>query len=458
MPAERPLASRIGITLVVLASGYAAAAAATAGPQWSLGAAQTAGFPAVVLFAIGVVWPYAGLLVWLCLLPLFDAVVLGPAGLPLTPGHAALAGALTGWVVRSLGRGPELPKAAAPLLAALAALPVAGLLSAAGSPDPALTVATSARLVLMWGIAAMVASAASKPRRAGAVHAVLVVVGCAMAGVAFVQLLFPGLGIGRAAVQGLSLSNEIVRPAAFFRDPNFLGGYLSACAVAAAALAAHARRAREALPWLAGAGVCAAGVLVTASRSALVGLAIGALFVVATAPPKRRNVLAAALLVVVLAAAPFVPRSVYGRMAQLLQPASATSLSTRYLMALSDARMFVEHAPAGIGLGAHDTVYPAYRLPGALPRITHPHQVPVSFVAETGLVGLLALAACFAAAVAAGRRMARAGWQPYAAAASTATLVLVVESLFQYYLFFEYLWIWFGLFAAAASFKEASVR
>ncbi|GAV31616.1 MAG: O-antigen ligase family protein [Anaerosomatales bacterium] len=452
--AERLLQGRLGFFVLALLCACAASVAAVYGPQWSADAAATAGIAGVALFAIGIASPVAGLLAWLCVLPLFDAATIGPVGVALTAGHAALAGTLAGWAIRGLRRGVALPPGAAPLMTALGALPLAGLISAAGSPDPAATVAASVRLVLMWAIAMMVADVASAPHRARAIHAVLVGTGCVMTGVAVVQLLFPQAEIGRAAVQGLSAFREIVRPAAFFRDPNFLGGWLSACAVSAGVLATHARRLGEAAPWLACAVVCVGGVLVTASRSALVGLALGALFVVATAPRQRRTALATALVVVVLAALPVVPQSVYGRVAQLLQPQRATSLSTRYLMAISDVRMFIEHAPAGVGLGQHDAVYPEYRLPGALPRITHPHQVPLSFIAETGVAGLLALVASLGVAILLWRRMAHGGWDPLAAAAAGAALVLVAESLFQYYLYFEYLWIYLGLFAAAASYRK----
>lgn len=435
--------------VAVLAASVLAGWAAVAGVQWDTYAALTAGLMGLALFAIGVAWPFGGLVAWLCVLPLFDAIAVGPPGVEFNAGHAALAGLLAGWGVRLWVSGPGIPRSARPLLAALAGLPLAGFVSAAAAPDALAAVGVSMRLALMVVIAAAVSALASDERRARSVLGTLVAVGAAMSGVALAQLLFPELGLGRAAVQGLSAFNEVVRPAAFFRDPNFLGGYLSAAAAAAAALSVRSLRLRDAAPWLAGGAACAIGVLVTSSRSALVGLGAGVVFLVATAPKKRRAAIAAALLALVVAAAPFVPRGVYGRMAQLLRPASAASLSTRYLMAASDLRMFVERAPAGIGLGAHDVVYPEYRLPGALPRITHPHQVPLSFIAETGIPGVIALLAAAVIALLAARRMARAGWPPVAAAAAAGVLVLVVESLFQYYLFFEYLWIFLGLFGAA---------
>lgn len=443
--------SRNGVFIAaLLATAVLAGWAAAAGAQWEPYAAATAGVAGLALFAIGVAWPFGGLVAWLCVLPFFDALAVGPPGVPLTAGHAALAGLLAGWIVRMPATGSGIPRSAVPLLAALGGLPVAGLVSAAAAPDAMAALGASARLALMVGIAAAVAALARDDRRARTVLGTLVAVGAAMSGVALVQLLFPELEIGRAAVQGLSAFDEVVRPAAFFRDPNFLGGYLSACAAAAMAVTVRSRKLNGAAPWLAGGAACAIGVLVTSSRSALVGLGAGAVFVVATAPKRRRAVMAIALLAVVLAAAPLVPRGVWGRMAQLLRPAAATSLSTRYLMAISDVRMFAERAPAGIGLGAHDAVYPEYRLPGALPRITHPHQVPLSFVAETGVPGALALLGAAIAAALAAKRMARSGWRPLAAATTAGVVVLVVESLFQYYLFFEYLWIFLGLFASAS--------
>ncbi len=161
----------------LLASSALAGWAAVAGAQWEPYAAATAGLAGLALFALGIAWPFGGLVAWLCVLPFFDALSVGPPGVPLTAAHAALAGLLAGWIVRMPAAGTGIPRSAAPLLAALAGLPAAGLVSAAAAPDAAAAFGASARLALMVAIAAVVAALASDVRRAKAILGALVAVG-----------------------------------------------------------------------------------------------------------------------------------------------------------------------------------------------------------------------------------------------------------------------------------------
>ncbi|HZL06164.1 MAG TPA: O-antigen ligase family protein, partial [Coriobacteriia bacterium] len=267
-------------------------------------------------------------------------------------------------------------------------------------------------------------------------------------------LQYVGVSIGTTATQGLVSGDLLVRPAAFFLDPNFLAGYLSVAALASLAFAIRVRRWPLSLPWLGAAGVCAAGMAITASRSGVVGFAAGALVVAATAPPRRRRVLLVAGLLIAIIAVPLLPGQIVERFTGLLTPQTEGSLATRSLMLESSVEMLGDHWLLGTGLGAFEVAYPPYRRPGALPRILHPHQLPLAIWVEMGLLGLLAGLAVVAGIVIAWRKAASRGYPAASAAAIGAVVALVVQSLFQYYLFFEYLWLFLGLLAASSLHEE----
>ncbi|MHB8966583.1 MAG: O-antigen ligase family protein, partial [Coriobacteriia bacterium] len=381
-------------------------------------------------------------------IPFFDFATLGPESAPFTAAHVLLVFTLLGWVARIVRDGRDALPRTTPLVFALATPFVAGVISLAGSLAPAATLGGTSRLLLMWLLAMLVAARGAGERRGRSMVVVLVAVACAMAVLAALQYLDPSIGVGRFATQGFSALTTLVRPSAFFLDPNFLAGYLSAAALVSLAFVVRAKRLIEAGWWSAAALVCLGGTLVTSSRSAVVGLAVGLLIVVLTAPAKRRIALIIAGVGLALAVAPFIPATVYQRAAGLLDPSSEGSLATRYLMVESSVEMLDEYAIGGTGLGAYDIVYPAYRKPGALTRILHPHQVPLAMWVEMGLPGLLAVLAIVGGIGAAWRRIARAGYQPLGTAALAAVIALVVQALFQYYLYFEYLWIFLGLLSA----------
>ncbi len=443
--------------MVALACGGAVAALVLAGVQWPTEEALTKGLVALVIAAASMSSGDAAVVLILVTVPLFDVATLGPERAPFTVAHVAMAGALAGWVLRALPRGrAALPRPT--LLLAAAAMPaIAGLVSLVGSLDPRATIGHAGRLVLMFAIAALFAAHARDERSLARVLGWLVAVGSAMALVAVAQYVWPGLPVGRAATQQ-RLIDVLYRPSAFFVDPNFLGGYLSACIAVALAWLVRSIDGRTVLRWGVALVACLAGLLVTSSRSAFVGVVAAFVVLVWTAPARRRAALIIAVALIVFAAAPFVPRATYVRLAGLLEPASEGSIPTRSLMLRSSVEMLQEYGIGGTGLGMYDRAYVPYRRPGALPRITHPHQVPLALWIETGLAGLVALASVTAGGVVAWRRIARRGYGAAGAGVLAACVALAVESLFQYYLYFEYAWILLGLLSAAASLDRGDVR
>jgi len=451
---------RLAPALLVLVIALAAAAAATlsvSGLHWASGYEVLGATLTVVLAAVALVSTDAGLVLLLIAIPLFDSATLGPPGAPFTAAHVLLAATIVGWLARVARDGRRALPHPSPVLGGLGLLVVAGLASAIGSLAPATTAFASFRLLAFFLLALLVAQRAEEPERARWILLVLTAVAVALVGVELLQYLAPGLNIGTVATQGLESTELLVRPAAFFLDPNFLAGYLSAASLASLALLVRARRVGNALLWGAAGAITGFGTVLTYSRSGWVGLAVGLLVVVATAPKDRRKLLVAAALIVAIIAVPFLPSTVTDRVTTIFQPQSVSSLSTRYLMGVSSIEMLGEYWFAGTGLGAFEIAYPPYRQPGALPRILHPHQLPLAIWVEMGLLGLLSELVLLIGIVLAWRRIAKEEYPGVSAAILAAVVALVVQTLFQYYLFFEYLWLFLALLAAV-SFREGKAR
>jgi putative inorganic carbon (HCO3(-)) transporter len=361
------------------------------------------------------------------------------------------------WLARVVRNGRAALPRPTLVLGGLGLVVFAGLVSAIGSLAPATTAFETFRLLALFLLALVVAWRAEEPLQARRILGVLIAVAIALVGVEMIQYIAPGLGIGTIATQGLESTELLVRPAAFFLDPNFLAGYLSAASLASIAFFVRSRRVGEAVIWGLAGAITGIGTVLTYSRSGWVGLAVGLVVVVATAPRDRRKLIIIAALVLTIAVVPFLPSTVTDRVTTLINPQGQTSLSTRYLMGVSSIEMLGEYWFSGTGLGVFEVAYPPYRRPGSLPRILHPHQMPLAIWVEMGLLGLLAEFALLAGIVIAWRRVGAQGYPGVSAAVVAAVVALVVQSFFQYYLFFEYLWLFIALLAAVSA-REGEAR
>ncbi|MCX8007017.1 MAG: O-antigen ligase family protein [Coriobacteriia bacterium] len=324
----------------------------------------------------------------------------------------------------------------------LALMPLAGLISTSVSVDPAKSALYAGRLAALWLVAVLVSAACQDPATARRCVQSFVVGGLLMVLVGALQMWRPELGIGSVNSQRILLEDPsiYVRPAGFYLDANFFATHLVAAAIAAIGLF-MASRERLRGGWLVAAGLQLGMVVVTYSRSALVVLVVGlVLLLVKMSRRDRIRVAAVVVLSLMLGAAAANPATVTRRVVTIAEPERPGSNRTRLLMIESAARMAVEHAPLGVGLEGFDDVYPAYQDPGAQREIAHPHEVPVSFVAETGLPGLLAL---IAAVISVGRatvQWLRGGLEPWLGVLPAAVAVMS-GSVFQYFLYYEVLWL-----------------
>jgi O-antigen ligase len=189
--------------------------------------------------------------------------------------------------------------------------------------------------------------------------------------------------------------------------------------------------------------------VLTYSRGGWVGAAAGLVAAVLTAPKRRRAWLVGALLAVVLLAAALAPDLIVSRVTSIGDVNTDVSVATRYYMNQSMQDMIAARPVFGTGLGAFGKAYPAFRRPGTSFDIVKPHQVPLAFVAETGIAGLLAEVVLFGAIVALYWHRRPDGWDALESAVLVGTVALLVGTLFEYYLYFEYVWLYLALSVVA---------
>jgi len=327
-------------------------------------------------------------------------------------------------------------------------LVLAGAWSLPFSAAPSATIIATIRLLFVWAFVLLIENVPQSRRDVGALLGVLALVSAAHAVLGVAQAAMPGLGIGNVHVQGPP-TGLVRRPSGFFDDPNYYAGMLSAGLIAAGALTTHARRWRTAIFWAGVAAVCGAGILVTFSRTAWVAVAVGLIVLAITAPPYLRRWLIGAGIAAVIALALYAPGVIIDRLTSSADVSGDKSVATRVYMADSMVEMIRENPVFGTGLGAFDRVYPYYRDANADRTIAKPHQVPMGVISETGIAGLLALIVLVIALawtyLAPGKRRLWMG----ESAALAGLACMSVQSLLQYYLYFEYLWLFVGLSVVA---------
>lgn len=319
---------------------------------------------------------------------------------------------------------------------------LAGVWSLPTSLHTTKTVLYSGRLLLLWAIAVLVSRAlASEHAR----HRALL---WFVAGSTFAALVglaqWAGLGIGNVAIQGNAFDGTLItRPAAFYLDPNFLGTHLVLGVVGGLALAF---RGGKAWWWLVAVVPMLAATAVTYSRSSWLALAVGLLACVVFGPRElRARLLAIVVAAGIIGAVIIGPASLLARVGSVFDLTGGSSSATRLLMAEATAEMIADRPVFGTGLEAFQEAYSTYRKPGALVEVSHPHQVPLALIAETGFPGLVVQVLLLAAVLNAHRRRARAGTTDVDVALIAGLFAMIVTALLQYVLYFEPAWLFAGL-------------
>jgi len=334
--------------------------------------------------------------------------------------------------------------------AGIALMVLAGLWSLPFSLARSTTLVSVARLTFLWALALLYANGIRDTAGLRRVINALAVSGVVLGALGLAQYFVPGFDLG--SVRDILRAGGAVafsRVGAFFHDPNFLAAVLSAIAAMALSFLSHAGTGKMALAWGAVLAVTGAALLVTFSRGGWLGGAAGLLVAVLTAPKTRRAWLLGAMVAAVLAAAVMAPDAVVSRGGSPANGDTDVSVGTRDYMNVSMVRMIADRPVTGTGLGAFDRAYPDYRMPGTSLDIVKPHQVPLTFVVETGLLGAFAQLVLAGGLIALYWRRRPDGWDATEAAVLSGTIALMAGSLFENYLYFEYVWLFFGLSVVA---------
>jgi O-antigen ligase len=261
-----------------------------------------------------------------------------------------------------------------------------------------------------------------------------VLVACLLAAGVAEALLGMNQFLRQIGPPGFVLLGRYMRAYGTFAQPNPFGGYLGlllplAYAPLLAGWGDAAKGGRRALRWVMTAAVATAllvGLLMSWSRGALLGLAVGAGLVLLALGRRLRWLL---LLLAVLLALWWPELAAVAPQGTLERLTDLTGLIGRDLttVEITDAnfanverlahwvagwRMFTRQPWLGVGTGQYATVYPQVAVPRWQEAMGHAHNYYLNVLAESGLVGLAAYLAVVGAALVAAWRGAQrqSGW------------------------------------------------
>jgi O-antigen ligase len=402
-----------------------------------------------VALLIVVVWRYeigACVAIALNSLDVYGIVVRVPV--TITWYQVALIMTLGSWMLAWYWRPGNRPRLSVVDLG-MGALVFAAVWSYPFSLDHRATLIAAVRLAFLWAFVLLYANALSKPKMAEAMVWTLMASASFSSLWAMAQLWVPGFTYGSVRVVS-DFGVLSLRAGAFFHDPNYLAGFLAVSFLTAVAVLVHARRWIRAMLSAGAVAVIGVGLILTLSRTGMVGVAVGVLIVLVTAPRRRRLLLLGALAAVVALVLLAGSQSLINRIRSIGDVNSDRSISTRVWMYASTWEMFKSRWAFGTGLAAFYKTYPQYRFVAAVSDVIRPHEIPLAVAAETGIAGVIAQMVLIWSVVVTFVHERLDGWSVYESLALAAIVSLTIQSLFQYYLYFEYLWL-FVAFGVAAN-------
>lgn len=441
-PMSNQRSGRYGLAVYVAAmlAGVAAGVLATQRGSFAIAAACIAfGVLAAIVRDVRV-----GILAILFVLPLdvFGRVVADPV---ITAYQVMLVVTVAVWIWRIPGVGsPRAPFTTVELW--VLALLLAGVWSLPFSLDIGLTLKALSRLTFMYLLFRLVSAYSADRVFVRRMLVCLMLTAVASSAIAYLQHVVPGFALGNTSVTLGTVTAPTIRGSAFFEDPNYLGALLSAAfAVGLVAVFSESHAWRR-LAWAVGAIACLPGLYATLSRTAWVGAAAGVLVALVVVPRKPRRYLAGALATALVLVMLVQPSLLLARAGSIVGGTGTDgSIKTRVHMFGSAAEMFRDNWAMGVGLAAFERAYPPYRDMRAEATITKPHQIPLAIPAEAGVAGLVAEIGLTIAVLLALARGLRKGLTFEARLAIVGLGTLIVQTLFQNLLYFEYLWVFLAL-------------
>ena len=363
---------------------------------------------------VALIFPWTVWLVLAAAIPVAAVPRLGPA----SPADALIAIALSLWFADGLRRKtvrlqPALP--AGPILVFVLVYVAAAVRAA----DLGEALGEVVKWVEFAGVV-LVAPLAFPDRKAEWLVAALLAATVTQAGLGLYQF-FNRIGPDWFLIQG-----RFMRASGVFRQPNPYGGYLGLSLPVALSLSLYAlsrlRQTRHSLTaWVrvvlypAAALLIAAGLVASWSRGGWLGAVAGGITVLALYSRRTAALLGVCLLVVGLLAlggalnAAWLPTGIAARLADLPayfgvgdvlnQPVTDDNFAVVERVAhwVAAVRMWEQHPWLGVGPGNYATAYAAVAVPRWDDPLGHAHNIYLNFLAEAGLVGLIAVAALWVA-------------------------------------------------------------
>lgn len=270
-----------------------------------------------------------------------------------------------------------------------------------------------------------------------------IVFGSLNALVAIAQTLVPAIAPPVLRVtESVAEGAEIVRASGFFDNPNTLALLLVLAALFAAERVWTSARASHRWLYAGAVALALAGIGVSYSRAALVGIAVGAVALGAMLIRRTRDRLVfLGALVLVFAAVLAIP-GVSERAYSIIDFTGDASAMDRVYLSEVSIEMFVDHPLAGVGIQAFRAAYPSYEDSRVtIDPVTDGHQMPFSVPAEVGVLGLIAEVVLAGALAFALVRALRSAERPIAAGGLAAMAAISAMAFFNTFIFFESLWI-----------------
>lgn len=294
---------------------------------------------------------------------------------------------------------------------------------------------------------------ARTPEGLADIRLAVVATGTLSALVALGQYLIPGFPlpvIENTIATATDAASIAPRASAFFGNPNTMALLLVASALLAAAAAWSARSPRVRATYGAAAVLSIAGIGVSLSRAALVGVVVGlVLLALLLVRGGRSRLMALAALVALTALLLAIP-GVGSRARSIVDFRSDASAMDRVYLSGVSVAMFQAHPLTGVGIEAFRAAYPSFpdeRV--TVDPVTDGHQMVFSLPAELGVLGLLSeLLLAGALVVILARQLRAPGVSPYAGALAIAAAIMVM-AFFNTFIFFETFWIALALVGAA---------
>ncbi len=348
--------------------------------------------PAIGLALVAVAVPFGETVPWV-------QVTIGPLDGGL--GEILLGFVLLGWLARVAARRDRI--ISDPLVWPIAAFLGAEMLSAAFAPP----LAESAKELMRWvEVIAIYLATISLVRKPGASRLVLGAIFAAGAG----QALIGGYQFLTADGPRAFQIDRFLRAYGSFGQPNPYAGYLEMVVPLGLALVFVWRPARRDWLWwlaLAAALLGCGAILLSLSRGAWLGMAVGITAAAAVATQRGRLVAAgivpAAAFLWLVDRVGLLPAAISERVSQatlilslfdargVVPTAADFSVVERMAHWQAGWEMFLSHPLLGVGPGHYAIAYPQYAiLPYWTAALGHAHNIYINVAAEDGVIGLIA--------------------------------------------------------------------